>query len=156
MKHRCLERAADADAMMQARPWHDPHDPRSNLVDALTNLRHFAASQRLDFDSALRMSHQHQRAEREQDIADEPEPGAIDPAISAYVGVAVVRVPVNQFRTPQPFRFAVVDNISGAFVGKPHRTIASARRKADKLDSEYGAVRYRVQRVREVQGGWAT
>ena len=44
-------------------------------------------------------------------------------------------------------KYQVVDNKTGRSVGKPHVSRQSARRKADKLDNEYGAYRYGVRMV---------
>jgi hypothetical protein len=43
--------------------------------------------------------------------------------------------------------YQVYDSHTGAEVGKPSKSLRSAHRKADKLDNEYGAVRYVVRRV---------
>ena len=47
----------------------DPHDPRSNLVDVLTDLMHLAAREAelgLEFDSSLKMAQFHFEAEAEE------------------------------------------------------------------------------------------
>ena len=41
----------------------------------------------------------------------------------------------------------IIDGYTGWRVGKPYTSLNRAHRKADKLDLEYGAVRYSVRRV---------
>lgn len=42
--------------------------------------------------------------------------------------------------------YQIVDSQTGAVKGT-YQTLSRARRRADKLDLEYGAIRYRVQRA---------
>ena len=43
--------------------------------------------------------------------------------------------------------YLVIDNQTDARAAGPFGTLRAARRKADRLDLEYGAIRYRVSRV---------
>lgn len=43
--------------------------------------------------------------------------------------------------------YNIIDTKTGANVGKPYKTRRTAQRRADKLDNEYGAVRYVVREV---------
>jgi hypothetical protein len=43
--------------------------------------------------------------------------------------------------------FEVVDSRTGKVMGKPYNSRSRARSRADKLDNEYGAYRYKVRRV---------
>lgn len=52
---------ARAAAMLDARPEHD--EPRSDLVDALTDLMHWAGAHDIDFEAALIMADLHYEAE---------------------------------------------------------------------------------------------
>lgn len=44
--------------------------------------------------------------------------------------------------------YEVIDSRTGQRVGGPYKTMARALNRADELDLVYGAVRYRVQRVK--------
>jgi hypothetical protein len=44
-------------------------------------------------------------------------------------------------------RWQIVDTHTGRPVGKPYRNRDRARARRDKLDTEHGSYRYRVQRV---------
>jgi hypothetical protein len=46
-------------------------------------------------------------------------------------------------------RYQVIDNRSNVPVGKPMVSKQRARAKRERLDLEYGAVRYRVQEVQD-------
>ncbi|KAK46371.1 hypothetical protein BG58_11140 [Caballeronia jiangsuensis] len=48
--------------------------------------------------------------------------------------------------------YEVIDCKTGKRVGKPYATRVAASRRADKLDLEYGAIRYNVRRVEAKQG----
>lgn len=65
------ERAGRAQQIlgMYAIQFGDPYDPRSNLVDVLTDLMHLAAREPeldLEFDSSLKMARFHFEAEAEE------------------------------------------------------------------------------------------
>lgn len=53
-----------AQAGMGGSDWGPDDEPHTQLVDALTNLRHYAESAGIDFDSADRMAREHWREER--------------------------------------------------------------------------------------------
>lgn len=62
------ERGREVLAMYTMR-FGDPHDPRSNLVDVLTDLMHLAVREPelgLEFDSSLKMAQFHFEAEAEE------------------------------------------------------------------------------------------
>lgn len=43
--------------------------------------------------------------------------------------------------------YQIYDNKLQCYVGKPYGSLQRAHARADKLDSQYGAVRYTVRRV---------
>lgn len=48
---------------IKAVPSHDPYDPRSNIVDVVANLFHYAAMKKIDMEDAIRMAREHYIAE---------------------------------------------------------------------------------------------
>lgn len=44
-------------------------------------------------------------------------------------------------------KYQIIDTKTGQAVGKPRNTRAAAQRRADRLDTEYGAVRYVVRTI---------
>jgi len=67
MKTRCRKGVREAAAMLKGQPWFDKYDPRSNVVDALTALLHFADAKGFDFEDALSLARGHQAAEQTLD-----------------------------------------------------------------------------------------
>lgn len=49
--------------------------------------------------------------------------------------------------------FQVIDRVTGVYCGKVLKSRKSARRKADRLDLEYGAIRYGVLEVTQLSLG---
>ena len=45
--------------------------------------------------------------------------------------------------------YVIKDIKTGQQVGKPYQDAKRARRRADKLDLQYGAIRYRVVRINQ-------
>lgn len=72
MRNRCEKSAFMTEALLKFAPWHDPYDARSTLVDTLTNLRHYAAENNIDFDRAAEMALDHAQNERRLDARNAP------------------------------------------------------------------------------------
>lgn len=59
----------------------------------------------------------------------------------------VIYLPIDN--SPRIRMYKIIDIKTGLQVGKPYATLKRARRRADKLDLEYGAIRYVVQEFDE-------
>lgn len=72
MKTRGKKNAADAAAMMKARPWYDNGKgaERDNVTDALTNLIHYCAQRTLNFEAALSAARDNSHAEMSLDLSN--------------------------------------------------------------------------------------
>ena len=56
----------------------------------------------------------------------------------------------NLLEDEQPMKqWEIVDHQTGSRVGKPYNNLKAAHRKADKLDTEHGAVRYSVRPLKQ-------
>lgn len=60
---------------------------------------------------------------------------------------AIIHTSQQTIGAEQMFTYQIIDIQTKQPVGKPYPTLRAARRRADKLDLEYGAIRYIVKAV---------